>query len=122
MVSQQYSLMAPMQKSLYSTFTTTAPTQEQKTYSMDSSLITDTQSRKEMTLMIWARDFNRHHPLWDDDKNTHLFTIRSAEGVIEMMAEDDPAERNTDPTAHKEQEILASGQHSLNGCPATTCH
>ena len=24
--------------------------------------------------MIWAGDFNRHHPLWDDDKDVHLFT------------------------------------------------
>jgi ribonuclease HI/exonuclease III len=42
------------------------------------------------THMIWAGDFNRHHPLWDDDKDTHLFTtqaLRSAEGLIELMAE-----------------------------------
>ena len=40
--------------------------------------------------MIWAGDFNRHHPLWDDDKNTHLFTqqsLRNAEGIIELIAE-----------------------------------
>jgi len=24
--------------------------------------------------MIWAGDFNRHHPLWDDVRNSHLFT------------------------------------------------
>ena len=39
--------------------------------------------------MIWAGDFNRHHPLWDDDKDTHLFTrqaLRNAEGLIELMA------------------------------------
>jgi hypothetical protein len=23
------------------------------------------------THMIWAGDFNRHHPLWDDDRDTH---------------------------------------------------
>jgi hypothetical protein len=26
------------------------------------------------THMIWAGDFNRHHPLWDDDRDVHLFT------------------------------------------------
>lgn len=44
----------------------------------------------ENTHMIWAGDFNRHHPLWDDDKDTHLFTtqaLRNAEGLIELMAE-----------------------------------
>ena len=42
------------------------------------------------THMIWAGDFNRHHPLWDDDKDTHLFTpqaLRNAEGIIELIAE-----------------------------------
>lgn len=24
--------------------------------------------------MIWLGNFNRHHPLWDEDHNTHLFT------------------------------------------------
>jgi endonuclease/exonuclease/phosphatase family metal-dependent hydrolase len=40
--------------------------------------------------MVWAGDFNRHHPLWDDDKDTHLFTrqaLRDTEGIIELMAE-----------------------------------
>lgn len=23
---------------------------------------------------IWAGDFNRHHPMWDDESNSHLFT------------------------------------------------
>ena len=41
------------------------------------------------THMIWAGDFNRHHPLWDDDRNTHLFTqqsLRNAEDIIELIA------------------------------------
>jgi hypothetical protein len=44
------------------------------------------------THMIWAGDFNRHHPLWDDDKDTHLFTrqaLRDAEGIIDLIAEFD---------------------------------
>ena len=24
--------------------------------------------------MIWLGDFNRHHPLWDEERNSHLFT------------------------------------------------
>ena len=42
--------------------------------------------------MIWAGDFNRHHPLWDDDKDIHLFTrqaLRNAEGIIELLADYD---------------------------------
>ena len=42
------------------------------------------------THMIWAGDFNRHHPLWDDDKDTHFFTnqaLRNAEGIINLLAE-----------------------------------
>jgi hypothetical protein len=23
---------------------------------------------------LWMRDFNRHHPLWDEPRNVHLFT------------------------------------------------
>ena len=40
--------------------------------------------------MIWAGDFNRHHPLWDDNRDIHLFTnqaLRNAEGLINMLAE-----------------------------------
>ena len=39
--------------------------------------------------MIWVGDFNRHHPLWDKDKDTHLITQqanRFAEGLIELIA------------------------------------
>jgi len=24
--------------------------------------------------MIWLGDFNRHHPEWDEERNSHLFT------------------------------------------------
>ena len=42
--------------------------------------------------MIWAGDFNRHHPLWDNDKDVHLFTnqvLRNAEGIINLLANHD---------------------------------
>ena len=40
--------------------------------------------------MIWAGDFNRHHPLWDNDEDVHLFTrlaTRNAESLIAILAE-----------------------------------
>jgi len=42
--------------------------------------------------MIWAGDFNRHHPLWDRDEDTHLFTpaaTRKADRLINLLAEFD---------------------------------
>jgi hypothetical protein len=39
--------------------------------------------------MIQAGDFNRHHPLWDNNEDIHLFTQqanRFAEGIIELIA------------------------------------
>ena len=39
--------------------------------------------------MLPMGDFNRHHPLWDRDKDTHLFTqqaIRAVEGLIGLIA------------------------------------
>ena len=46
--------------------------------------------RTENHHMLWAGDFNRHHPLWDRDEDTHLFTrqaMKSAEGLIRMLAD-----------------------------------
>jgi len=40
--------------------------------------------------MLWCGDFNRHHPLWDRDEDTHLFTSESlnkAERLIELLAD-----------------------------------
>jgi hypothetical protein len=42
--------------------------------------------------VVWAGDFNRHHPLWDQDEDTHLFTTqmqRAAERLINMVADYD---------------------------------
>ena len=42
--------------------------------------------------MLWCGDFNQHHPLWDRDEDTHLFTpdaLRKAEPLIEMLADYD---------------------------------
>jgi hypothetical protein len=38
---------------------------------------------------IWLGEFNRHHPMWDDDSNVGLFTranLDAAEGLIELVA------------------------------------
>lgn len=42
--------------------------------------------------MLWAGDFNRHHPLWDRDEDVHLFTAQalgSAGRLIAMLADYD---------------------------------
>ena len=35
------------------------------------------ENREEDAEMIWLGNFNRHHPQWDDEQNTHLFTRSS---------------------------------------------
>jgi len=42
--------------------------------------------------MIWAGDFNRHHPLWDREEDEHLFTTpatQAAEKLIDLLTEYD---------------------------------
>lgn len=39
--------------------------------------------------MIWLRDFNWHHPIWDDAGNSHLFTranLDKAQTLLNLMA------------------------------------
>jgi ribonuclease HI/endonuclease/exonuclease/phosphatase family metal-dependent hydrolase len=46
--------------------------------------------RTENHHMVWAGDFNRHHPLWDNDEDVHLFTraaTTNAESLIGILAE-----------------------------------
>ena len=50
---------------------------------------TDSLLASENHHMLWAGDFNRHHPLWDNDEDFHLFTqqaTRQSEGLIELIA------------------------------------
>jgi hypothetical protein len=38
---------------------------------------------------IWAGDFNRHHPLWDELRNQHLFTTENlayAQPLLDLLA------------------------------------
>ena len=40
--------------------------------------------------MIWAGDFNRHHPMWDEENNSHLFTtnnLDAAQILIDLLAD-----------------------------------
>jgi endonuclease/exonuclease/phosphatase family metal-dependent hydrolase len=40
--------------------------------------------------MIWLGDFNRHHPLWDEDRNTQLFTnqyLDAAQPLLDLIAD-----------------------------------
>src|ERR1700690_2653779 len=49
-------------------------------------------SSNENDYMIWCGDFNRHHPLWDEERNVHLFTaaaLEDAHKLIEILADHD---------------------------------
>ena len=40
--------------------------------------------------MLWLGDFNRHHPLWDEDRNTQLFTnqyLDAAQPLLDLIAD-----------------------------------
>ena len=37
------------------------------------------------TYRLWCSDFNRHHPMWDDDRNGHLFTSRALEDALKLL-------------------------------------
>ena len=39
---------------------------------------------------VWLGDFNRHHPLWDEERNSHLFTesnLRLAQTLLDAVQE-----------------------------------
>ena len=40
--------------------------------------------------LLWIGDFNRHHPLWDEDRNNHLFTpaaLASSQKILDILAD-----------------------------------
>lgn len=37
--------------------------------------------------VLWMGDFNRHHPLWEDIRNRHLFNYAAANPLIDLIAE-----------------------------------
>ena len=39
--------------------------------------------------VIWLGDFNRHHPIWDEERNMHLFTktaLEAAQPLLDMIS------------------------------------
>lgn len=36
--------------------------------------------------MLWMGDFNRHHPLWEELRNRHLFNYAAASPLIDLIA------------------------------------
>ena len=42
--------------------------------------------------IIWLGNFNRHHPMWDEERNAHLFTKAALEAVqplLDMLSDHD---------------------------------
>jgi len=40
--------------------------------------------------MVWLGDFNHHHPLWDEEQNSHLFTATAlalSQKVLDLLAD-----------------------------------
>jgi endonuclease/exonuclease/phosphatase family metal-dependent hydrolase len=37
--------------------------------------------------MLWLGDFNRHHPLWEDIRNCHLFNHEAARPLLNLIAD-----------------------------------
>jgi len=40
--------------------------------------------------LVWLGDFNRHHPLWDEERNSHLFTgaaLEASQKLIDILAD-----------------------------------
>ncbi|EPS97081.1 hypothetical protein FOMPIDRAFT_1099446, partial [Fomitopsis schrenkii] len=39
--------------------------------------------------VIWLGDFNRHHPIWEDERNTHLLTetyLDNAQPLVNLLS------------------------------------
>lgn len=58
---------------------------------LDTHLQTITTNRMENCdhKMIWVGDFNRHHPMWDESRNSHLFTstnLSAAQPLLDLLA------------------------------------
>lgn len=50
----------------------------------------ETQRGKNTVEILWVGDFNRHHPMWDKPRNTHLFTrdnLDKAQDLINCLDE-----------------------------------
>ena len=53
-------------------------------------LVTEDARLGKESLFTWLGDFNRHHPLWDEERNHHLFTpanTQRAQTLLNRLAE-----------------------------------
>jgi len=41
---------------------------------------------KDTDHMLWCGNFNCHHPLWDKERNAHLFTARAIREAKALLA------------------------------------
>ncbi|KIK35157.1 hypothetical protein CY34DRAFT_17202 [Suillus luteus UH-Slu-Lm8-n1] len=37
--------------------------------------------------MLWLGNFNRHHPMWEDIRNRHLFNYRFSQPLIDLITD-----------------------------------
>jgi Endonuclease-reverse transcriptase len=75
---------------------------------------------RDMEGMIWLGDFNRHHPMWDELRNSHLFTRANQDKVQTLL--DAIAEHDLHMVLPKEVPTLkamATGNYS-RGQPKST--
>jgi hypothetical protein len=71
---------------------------------------------------IWLGDFNRHHPMWEDEENNRLFThqnLNNAGTLIDLLADHDmqmilpqgiPTIRNSASNLTRPDNVFASSQ------------
>ena len=54
---------------------------------LNSSLTTHriTIGARPLAHTLWCRDFNHHHPLWDEECNKHLFTVVALRDVEQLL-------------------------------------
>jgi ribonuclease HI/endonuclease/exonuclease/phosphatase family metal-dependent hydrolase len=53
-------------------------------------LLNNRHRRDANTHLLWAGDFNRHHPMWDEPRNHHLFTrraLRESQILIDLITD-----------------------------------
>jgi ribonuclease HI len=83
-----------------------------QSYLQKQAAVDKTQERS-MEGIIWLGDFNRHHPMWDEMRNSHLFTRANLDDAQELL--DAVAEHDLHMVLPKELPTLkamATGNHT----------
>jgi len=63
--------------------------------------------------LIWLGDFNLHHPMWDESRNSHLFTrsnLDKAQYLIDTMADMDL--QMALPRGHPTLQVMSTGNYT----------